>query len=92
MDRLREGNTKRVLDPTYMEKQNQQTFEFAKQRSVLKAKWLTAIQKGNHLVEGVKVTFSSSRERRDSTQAKRFIPIKLLCLFCLLLFVLRFYF
>lgn len=76
IDRLREGNTKRVLDPTYREKQNQQTLDFAKQRSALKAKWLTAIQKGSHLVEGVKVTFSSSRERRNIEQAKRFYTNK----------------
>ena len=79
IERLQEMKRKRKeRDDDYVAQQNQQTLKLAKQRDSLKTRWITAIQSGNHLTEGVKLSFSSPREQRDIHRAKRFYTNKTL--------------
>lgn len=78
LERLNEVKKKKEVDQDYVERQNQNTLHFAKQRRELKDKWLTAIQKGSHLAEGVKVQFTSPKAQRNIAQAKRFYTNKTL--------------
>lgn len=78
LERLNEVKKKKELDQAYVERQNQNTLHFARQRKELKDKWLTAIRSGSHLGEGVKVLFSSPKAQRSITQAKRFYTNKTL--------------
>lgn len=77
IERLHEQKrTRKMGDEAYVVQQNQQTLQLANQRDRLKARWLTAIQSGSHLAEGVKLSFSSPREQRDIHRAKQFYTNK----------------
>lgn len=78
IERLHEIKPYKRLDTVYVDAQNQITFHQAKQRGELKEKWLSAIQQGSHLAEGVKVSFSSPKARRTRKKAKQFYTNKTL--------------
>ena len=79
IERLKEATQKkRTRDEVYIVQQNQQTLQLAQQRAALKSRWMAAIQNGTHLAEGVKVLFSSPKERRDVNKAKQFYTNKTL--------------
>jgi len=77
IERLHEmKRTRKMDDEDYVAQLNQQTLLLAKQRNSLKKRWLTAIQSGSHLTEGVKLSFSSPRAQRDIRRAKQFYTNK----------------
>lgn len=74
--RLQEINFKQKFNQADVETQNKRTLLFAQQRSEIKEKWLSAIEKGSHLAEGVRVLYSSPKERRELKKAKQFYTNK----------------